>query len=66
MAVPTGITQVEKRAVIDSAEQAGARQVNLIEEPMAAAIGAGLAGALMLAAAGDLDRLCSFHDAFAS
>jgi rod shape-determining protein MreB len=42
VAVPTGITQVEKRAVIDSAEQAGARQVNLIEEPMAAAIGTGL------------------------
>ena len=43
VAVPTGITQVEKRAVIESAEQAGARQVHLIEEPMAAAIGAGLA-----------------------
>ncbi len=42
VAVPTGITQVEKRAVIESAEQAGARQVNLIEEPMAAAIGTGL------------------------
>ncbi len=40
--VPTGITQVEKRAVIESAEQAGARQVKLIEEPMAAAIGANL------------------------
>ena len=42
VAVPTGITQVEKRAVIESAEQAGARQVHLIEEPMAAAIGADL------------------------
>lgn len=42
VAVPTGITQVERRAVIESAEQAGARQVHLIEEPMAAAIGAGL------------------------
>jgi rod shape-determining protein MreB len=42
VAVPTGITQVEKRAVIESAEQAGARQVHLVEEPMAAAIGAGL------------------------
>ncbi len=42
VAVPTGITQVEKRAVIESAEQAGARRVHLIEEPMAAAIGAGL------------------------
>jgi len=38
--VPTGITQVEKRAVIESAQQAGARDVKLIEEPMAAAIGA--------------------------
>ncbi len=40
--VPTGITQVEKRAVIESAQQAGARDVKLVEEPMAAAIGAGL------------------------
>jgi len=40
--VPSGITQVEQRAVRDSAEQAGARAVYLIEEPMAAAIGAGL------------------------
>jgi rod shape-determining protein MreB len=40
--VPTGITQVEKRAVIESAEQAGAREVRLVEEPMAAAIGAEL------------------------
>ncbi|NCD24068.1 MAG: rod shape-determining protein [Deltaproteobacteria bacterium] len=40
--VPAGITQVEKRAVIESALQAGAREVKLIEEPMAAAIGAGL------------------------
>jgi rod shape-determining protein MreB len=40
--VPTGITQVEKRAVIDSAVESGAREVHLIEEPMAAAIGAGL------------------------
>ncbi|OBQ55663.1 rod shape-determining protein [Halodesulfovibrio spirochaetisodalis] len=38
--VPTGITQVEKRAVIESAQQAGARDVKLVEEPMAAAIGA--------------------------
>jgi len=42
MCVPSGITQVEKRAIRDSAEQAGAREVHLIEEPMAAAIGAGL------------------------
>ncbi|MDX9785152.1 MAG: rod shape-determining protein [Desulfobacterales bacterium] len=42
IAVPSGITQVEKRAVRESAESAGARDVFLIEEPMAAAIGAGL------------------------
>jgi len=40
--VPFGITPVEKRAVKESAESAGAREVYLIEEPMAAAIGAGL------------------------
>ena len=40
--VPSGITAVEKKAVIDSGDQSGARQVMLIEEPMAAAIGAGL------------------------
>src|SRR5438309_3287066 len=40
--VPPGITEVEKRAVRDSALAAGAREVYLIEEPMAAAIGAGL------------------------
>ena len=42
IAVPSGITEVEKRAVKDSAERAGARKVFLIEEPMAAAIGVGL------------------------
>ena len=42
ISVPSGITEVEKRAVEDSAERAGARQIWLIEEPMAAAIGAGL------------------------
>jgi rod shape-determining protein MreB len=40
--VPSGITGVEQRAVIEAASQAGARQVHIIEEPMAAAIGAGL------------------------
>ncbi len=40
--IPSGITEVERRAVQESAEQAGARQVYLIEEPMAAAIGADL------------------------
>lgn len=40
--VPSGITQVERRAVEDSAKQAGAREVYCIMEPMAAAIGAGL------------------------
>ena len=42
ISVPSGITQVEKRAVKESAESAGAREIYLIEEPMAAAIGAGL------------------------
>lgn len=40
--VPSGVTMVEKRAVQEAAEQAGARSTQLIEEPMAAAIGAGL------------------------
>lgn len=42
IAVPSGITEVEKRAVKESAMRAGAREVHLIEEPMAAAIGCGL------------------------
>jgi rod shape-determining protein MreB len=42
VSVPSGITEVERRAVQESAEQAGAREVFLIEEPMASAIGAGL------------------------
>jgi rod shape-determining protein MreB len=42
IAVPSGITEVEKRAVKDSATHAGAREVYLIEEPMASAIGVGL------------------------
>ena len=40
--IPSGVTEVERRAVEDAARQAGASQVDLIEEPMAAAIGAGL------------------------
>src|SRR5258706_5623274 len=40
--IPSGITEVEKRAVREAAEQAGARQIELLEEPMAAAIGADL------------------------
>jgi rod shape-determining protein MreB and related proteins len=42
IAVPSGITAVEKRAVLDSAERAGARRVYLVEEPLAAGIGANL------------------------
>ena len=42
IAIPSGITAVERRAVYDSAERAGARRVYLVDEPMAAAIGAGL------------------------
>lgn len=42
IAIPSGITEVEKRAVKDSAEHAGAREVYLVEEPIAAAIGVGL------------------------
>jgi len=42
IAIPSGITEVEKRAVKESAERAGSREVFLIEEPMAAAIGVGL------------------------
>lgn len=51
IAVPSGITEVEKRAVKESAEQAGAREVYLMEEPMAAAIGVGLP---VLEAAGNM------------
>jgi len=40
--IPSGVTEVERRAVKDSAEEAGAKRVSIIEEPMAAAIGAGL------------------------
>ena len=40
--IPSGVTAVERRAVRDAAEQAGAKRVSIIEEPMAAALGAGL------------------------
>ena len=40
--IPSGVTEVERRAVREAALKAGARQVSVIEEPMAAAIGAGL------------------------
>src|SRR5881398_676714 len=40
--VPSGVTEVERRAVIEAAKKAGAREAYLIEEPMAAAIGAGM------------------------
>ena len=43
VSVPSGITMVEKRAVIDAAMSSGARHVHLMEEPMAAAIGSGIA-----------------------
>ena len=42
ISIPSGITAVEKQAVVNSAERAGAREVYLLEEPMAAGIGAGL------------------------
>ena len=42
VAIPSGVTEVERRAVKDSAEHAGARQVFLVEQPLAAAIGVGL------------------------
>ena len=42
IAIPSGVTEVESRAVYDAAKQAGASDIDLIEEPMAAAVGAGL------------------------
>src|SRR5260370_2821024 len=54
--IPSGVTEVEKRAVTDAATMAGAREAHLVEEPMAAAIGAGLpiqaAGGSMIVAIG--------------
>ena len=50
IAIPSGITEVEKRAVQDSATHAGARDVHMIQEPMAAAIGVGFG-------IGDIDRI---------
>src|SRR6266496_662824 len=50
--IPSSITEVEKRAVRDSAEQAGAKEVYLIHEPMAAAIGGGTTGITVIALAG--------------
>ena len=57
IAIPSGITEVERRAVKESAEAAGARRVHLIEEPMAAAIGVGaLAAGAAIGAAVQHDR----------
>jgi len=42
VSIPSGVTMVEKRAVVDAAHASGARQIHLIEEPMAAAIGSGI------------------------
>ena len=50
VAVPSGITPVEKRAVIEASYEAGVRQINLIEEPMAAAIGVAESVAVAMAA----------------
>ena len=55
--IPSGVTEVERRAVEDAARQAGAAEVDLIEEPMAAAIGAGLPVAVI--SLGDIVTACS-------
>ena len=65
VAVPSGITEVEKRAVKDSATHAGAREVYLIEQPMASAIGVGLpvhelAGNMIVDIGGELAKSQSF------
>ena len=52
--IPSGVTEVERRAVREAALKAGARQVSVIEEPMAAAIGAGLAASRSVRMAGDM------------
>ena len=51
--IPSGVTAVERRAVKEAAENAGAKKVNIIEEPMAAAIGAGLPVSRSVRVAGD-------------
>ena len=61
--VPTGVTEVEERAVIESTEKAGAREVYLMEEPMAAAIGAGLkigepSGTMIVDIGGGTSEIC--------
>src|SRR6267143_1314342 len=50
--IPSGITEVERRAVREAAESAGAREVYLIEQPMAAAIGAGTSDVAVISLAG--------------
>src|SRR5512133_2766924 len=52
VSIPSGITQVERRAVRETVESAGAREIYLIEEPMAAAIGAGLTEVAVISLAG--------------
>ena len=56
--IPSGVTEVERRAVEDAARQAGASQVELIEEPMAAAIGGGTAEVAVISL-GDIVTSCS-------
>ena len=64
--VPSGITAVEKKAVVEATEQAGARAAYIIEEPLAAAIGAGLpvdepTGSMIVDIGAALPKLLSFH-----